>query len=155
MGDDNLPVSFYFQLSLEGIPHYTSFKEVSGISKEMSVEEISETENSFIHRVPTASKFTNLVLKRGIASKNDDMVKWCSSTLSGGLETIIATKNLEVRLLDVNGGSLKAWSFKNAWPVKWEASDLNSMNSETLIETLEFSYSYFEVLSVVKKPPTS
>lgn len=156
MSSDNSSLSFYFQLSLEGIIHHTSFKEVSGITMEMETEEITEGGiNEFKHRVPTTSKFTNLILKRGIASKNSDLINWCSSILGGGLEIAIITKNIEVSLLDKKGDPLKSWNFKNAWPIKWEVSELSSMNNEVLIEILEFSYSYFEVLSVVNKPPTS
>ena len=142
------PVSFYFQLSFSGSSGKadTSFKEVSGISMEMGIEEITEGGiNGYKHRVPTTVKYSNLVLKRGFVPKNSDVARWCQETLEGGLEETIETKNIIVSLLDENDSPLKSWSFVNAWPVKWAISDFNSMNNEIAIETLEFAYSYFQI----------
>ncbi|AVI50443.1 phage tail protein [Pukyongia salina] len=143
--------AFYFRLSFNGLSGSvdSSFKEVSGISMEMDTEEITEGgNNSFKHRVPTSVKFSNLVLKRGMVSKDSPLVDWCIKTFGGGLAEYVETKNIVVSLLDENGDPIKAWSFANAWPVKWAASDLNSMNNEVAIETLEFSYSYFEETTI-------
>jgi phage tail-like protein len=150
MSNEYPPVAFYFRLSFNGPSGSvnTTFKEVSGITMEMRTEEITEGgENSFKHRVPTSVKYSNLVLKRGIATKDSPLVEWCANTLGGNLSEQIETRNIVVSLLDENGDPLKAWSFANAWPVKWSASDLNSMKNEVVIETLEFSYSYFEEIN--------
>ena len=144
------PVAFYFQLIFSGESGKVdaSFKEVSGITMEMDTEEIAEGGNNvYKHRVPTTAKFSNLVLKRGLVPKNSGVITWCMKTLGGGLSDFIETKNIIVNLLDENGQPLNSWSFVNAWPVKWSASDLNSMNNEIVIETLEFAYSYFQELS--------
>jgi phage tail-like protein len=147
MGENYPPVSFYFQLTFSGVSGKTeaSFKEVSGITMEMGIEEIAEGGvNTFKHRVPTSAKYSNIVLKRGLVAKNSALAKWCLDTLGNGLEETIETKNIIVNLMGENGKPLKSWSFVNAWPVKWVASDFNSMNNEIAIETLEFAYSYFE-----------
>ena len=139
-------VSFYFKLSFSGVSGTVdaSFKEVSGISMEMGTEEIAEGgDSAFKHRVPTSVKFSNLVLKRGLVPKDSELIAWCKNTLEEGPANFIETKNIIVHLLNENGGPLNAWSFINAWPVKWVASNLNSMNNEVLIETLEFAYSSF------------
>ena len=144
------PVAFYFKLSFSGISGSVdvAFKEVSGITMEMGIEEISEGgNNSFKHRVPTSVKFSNLVLKRGLVPKNSEVIDWCKSTLEGGLADFIETKTIIVHLLNENGDPLNSWSFMNAWPVKWSAANLNSMNNEILIETLEFAYSSFTELT--------
>ena len=145
------PVGFYFKLSFgQGTSRVDqAFKEVSGLAMEMDTEEITEGgNNTFRHRVPTSVKFSNLVLKRGLVPKDSALISWCTDTFGSGLESYIKTKNVVVSLLDENGNPLKSWSFVNAWPVKWSAADLNSMNNEVLIETLEFSYSYFEVVTI-------
>ncbi len=146
------PVAFYFQLSFSGVSGSVDaiFKEVSGLSMEMGVEEITEGDtNSFKHRVPTSAKFSNLVLKRGLVSKDSEIIFWCLKTLNGNLEDAIETKNIAITLLDENGNPLKSWSFANAWPVKWMTSNLNSINDELVIESLEFAYSYFEVIKTI------
>ena len=141
------PVSFYFKLSFSGISGQVeaSFKEVSGITMEMGVEEIAEGGvNGYKHRVPTTAKFSNLVLKRGLIPKDSELAKWCTSTINGGLEEAIQTKMITVHLLDASRKPLQSWSFANAWPVKWAVSDFNSMNNDIAIETLEFAYNNFQ-----------
>ncbi|PKA83072.1 phage tail-like protein [Ulvibacter sp. MAR_2010_11] len=144
-------VSFNFRLSLSGLAGLSdaSFTEVSGISMEMNTEEIADGgNNSFKHRVPTSAKFSNLILKRGLISKNSEIANWCLETFSEGLSGNISTKTVVVTLLNENGLPLKAWKFVNARPIKWSASGLNLMNNEILIETLEFAYSYCEEVGV-------
>ncbi|MDN3643361.1 phage tail protein [Lutimonas halocynthiae] len=145
------PVAFYFKLSFSGVSNSAdaAFKEATGISMEMDTEEITEGgNNSYKHRVPTSVKFSNLVLKRGLVPQDSEVVQWCMETLSGGLSDLIETKTIILSLLNENGQPLKTWNFVNAWPVKWSASDLNSMNNEIVIETLEFAYSYFKTVKV-------
>ncbi|WP_410007013.1 phage tail protein [Aequorivita nionensis] len=141
------PVVFYFQLILTNTSgkEEVIFKEISGITMEMGVEEITEGgNNNFKHRVPTSLKYTNLVLKRGLASKDSEVVLWCMDAFNGISDVPIKTKNVLVRLLDNSGIILKSWQFSNAYPVKWMVSDLNFDNETVLIESLEFAYSYFQ-----------
>ncbi len=138
---------FYFKLSFSGISGWadTSFKEVSGLVMEMGTEEIAEGgENRFKHRVPTGTKYQNLVLKRGVSFFNSDLITWCTDTIGGGLAETIMTKTIVVSLLNEFGIPVKSWNIVNAWPVKWETSSFDSMNNEIVIETLEFSFSYFK-----------
>lgn len=145
------PVGFYFSLKIAGTSNdqLASFKEVTGISMEMETTEVVEGgENRFAHRVPSKSKYSNLVLKRGLIMRNSPIAQWCQDTLSSGLEQVIKPKNIVVSLLDESGKPLMNWAFHNAYPVKWEISDLKSSDNALVIETLEFTYSYFETKPV-------
>lgn len=123
-----------------------SFKEVSGLSVELAVEELGEGgENRFKHRLPTGAKYTNLVLKRGLLVASSPFFQWCSATLQGNLVQAIVPSGIIVVLLDQNGAPLKTWSVVNAWPVKWSVSDFNAMDGQVVIETLEIAYQYFNV----------
>ncbi|MCB0651032.1 MAG: phage tail protein [Saprospiraceae bacterium] len=142
------PVSFYFALSLlEGMGgQAVFFKEVSGITMNMETEEISEGGNNpFIHRVPASSKYSNLVLKRGIIPKDSAIAKWCFDTLDE-MSAAIKTHSIVVSLLDKKGNSLKSWNFVNAFPVKWTTSGFDAGKNEILVETLELEFAYFSVL---------
>jgi phage tail-like protein len=73
------PSAFYFKVVFEGSSDGvdSSFQDVSGISSEMSTEDVSEGgENRFIHKLPTAIKQSNLELKRGIAPTSSPLVVW-------------------------------------------------------------------------------
>lgn len=139
------PVGFYFTLSFNGEEY--GFQEVSGISIHMETNEIAQGgENRFVHRVPTSVKFQNLVLKRGMASQNSALLRWCQETLEGNMSNPIKTHTILVQLLDTGSGVISSsWQFYNAYPVKWSVSPLLSNTNEVVIETLEMVYSYFQV----------
>lgn len=138
------PVGFYFSLSFEG--EDTAFKEVSGISKELNIEEVtSGGENRFKYRLPTVSSSKNLVLKRAIIPTGSKLITWCMNTIDGGLANAIQTSDVSVDLLNAKGEVLIKWTFYNAYPVQYAVSDLKSQESEILIETIELAYTYFDI----------
>lgn len=121
-----------------------SFQEVSGITAELLTEEVAEGgENRFAHQLPQRNKYSNLILKRGVVTANSVLSNWTRETLESGLAIPIMPQNILVTLMDQTQAPLMSWSFNNAFPVKWDVADLNSMDNKILIETLEFSYSYF------------
>jgi len=142
--ENNYPLSFYFSLSFPG--EDAAFKEVSGISKELSIEEIvSGGENRFKYRLPTTSGSQNLVLKRAIVPIGSLLVYWCSSCIDQGLSQEIQTYNVILSLLDANGLVCMLWTFHNAYPVKYSVSDLNAQEGGIVIESIELAYTYFDI----------
>lgn len=145
---NDLQTSFYFGLKIAGESAATdaAFQEVSGLSKELGIEEVvSGGENRFKYRLPTITTYSNLVLKRGIVLSDSPLIQWCQLTLDSGLSEAITTKNVMVNLFDEEGQTNLQWSFEKAYPVKWSMSDLKSQESTVLIETIELAYQYFEV----------
>lgn len=143
------PVGFYFSVNFAGIKGKkdAAFKEVSGLNFEMGIDEIAEGgENRFKHRVPTSAKFQNLELKRGLVRPNSEIAIWCFNSIGGGLSKALKPKNVVVKLLNEKGEPTMSWSFVNAWPVKWNVSQLNSMENNLVIESLEFAFSYMTVV---------
>jgi phage tail-like protein len=137
---------FYFSLEFVGLERDVAFQEVSGFSKELTTEDVvCGGENSFKYRLPTITTFQNLVLKRGVTLKDSPLLKWCSDTLDNGLALPIVTRNIIVNLLNEQGQSCKSWTFINAYPVKWAASELNSEKNAVFIETIELAYQAFEI----------
>jgi phage tail-like protein len=136
------PVGFYFQLSFKG--EDAAFKEVSGISKELSMEEVvCGGENRFKYRLPTITTSQNLVLKRALIPEGSQLIDWCASTLDGGLANAITTHDVSVSLFNSDGSVSVMWTFHNAYPVKYSVSDLKSQENEIVIESIELAYTYF------------
>ncbi len=152
MPDFELPVAFCFELNIGGISGDAAFKEASGLEMEMTTEEVAcGGENRFKYRLPGVMKFNNLVLKRGLIAKDSQLSSWFENLFKSGLNSLVKPKDIELSLLGIDQDDdekertvLSKWSFVNAYPVKWRASEFDSMKNELVIETIEFAYNYFE-----------
>lgn len=147
------PGAFYFTVGVVGSGMVlatdldASFQKVSGIQSERQVEEVAEGgENRFVYRLPRATRYSNLMLERGVVTKDSFLAEWAAVTLGSGLSVPIVPQNLVVQLLDERGLPLVVWGFVNAWPVRWEVTPMYSTGNDILTETLEFSYDYFQRL---------
>jgi phage tail-like protein len=135
------PAAFYFSITFDGTKN--SFREVSGIAPEMETESVVEGgENRYVLALPKAVKHPKLVLKRGIAPASSPLVRWCKTTLEGGLAIAVAPKLVQLTLLNALGNPLRMWSFANAYPVKMEIEGFNAMRNEVAVEKIEMSYAY-------------
>ncbi len=143
MANENYPpVSFYFKVSFlgGGISSETSFKEVSGLSVDMSPEEITEGGNlGFKHRLPTTPKYSNLVLKRGLVT-DSKLREWLEKAIN---EFSFTPITVTIELLNPEGQAAMSWKVTNAWPVKWELSNLDSTGNDLALETLELAFDSF------------
>ena len=149
------PGGFYFAVTVigsamdQGPDIDASCQEVSGIQAEFDVEEVVEGgENRFVHRLPRPAKHPNLVLKRGVVTKYSYLADWAGQTIGANLSLPIEPQNLMVSLLDERGTPTIAWTFVNAYPLKWDVGPLSSMDNQILTETLELSYNYFTRLDL-------
>lgn len=138
------PVGFHFnvEFSVDGAKQNdTRFQEVSGLSAELGIEEITEGgENRFSHRLPARAKYANLVLKRGLLT-DSQLINWCKNAIES-FEFETATIN--VTLLNEKHEPLSdTLSFVRAWPVKWSVSDFKAQDNSIVVETLEIAYNYF------------
>ena len=142
--DNDTPIEFYFKLTFKD--QDIAFQEVSGISKEFSIQEVaSGGENQFKYGIPTVSSSENLVLKRAIIAAESLLTKWCDTTIDQGLSNPIQPHNVTLSLIGTNDQILMLWTFHNAYPVKFAISDLNTQENAILIESLELAYTFFEI----------
>jgi len=147
MAVDDYAVSFYFELLFKA--ETIAFQEVSGISAELSVEEIvCGGENRFKYKLPTAVTSQNLLLKRALIPVNSQLVSWCKDSIGGGLANKIETNDVSVNLLGADQMVCMKWTFHDAHPVKYSFSDLKSQESGLVIESIDLAYTYFEISSI-------
>src|SRR5262245_40714476 len=112
------------------------FSEVTGLEINTEFEEYKEGgKNDFAHKLPTITKYQNLVLKRGMTTSNL-LYDWEKEVASGRINP----KNISIILLDSQGNEVKRWDFKEAFPVKWSCGNLNSTSSSIEIETVELAH---------------
>ena len=53
-------------------------------------------------------------------------------------------KYVSVSLLNEKGIPSMVWLFVNAYPVKVQVSDLQAMENKIAVETMEFTYQYYQ-----------
>jgi phage tail-like protein len=145
--NDRPPISFVFQLSFaeeRGFSNFT-FQEVSGISMETNIEEVAAGgENRFKYKLPVVNKNNNLVLKRSLLDIGSTLYSWVMKTLNSGLTESIETKNINIALIDHKANIIASWDVINAYPVMWNISKVESMESKVAVESIEFAYKYFK-----------
>lgn len=119
-----------------------SFQEVSGIDSKVDIQEVVEGGlNAYVHQLPTPTKHSNLVLKRGYVTQKSALADWATQCIGSSLGSEIDTKTISVFLLGPDGKPMVTWTFFDACPVKWEVGPFDSANSSRILtETLELSY---------------
>lgn len=145
------PGGFNFAVEIEGFDPEgfdARFQEVQGLTMELEVENVEETGvNDTKYRIPVRTKYSNLVLKRGLITAGSDLADWCHDTIQDFMVKPIEPKNITVKLLDHQGETLMSWEFDTAIPVKWTISDFNAQQNSIVTETIEFAFNAFRVSS--------
>lgn len=119
------------------------WQEVSGFNTELQVEEVIEGgENQFVWRLPKPPRYKNLVLKRALGTKMDDLIRWAKNTID---DFVFKPATVVVQITGDNEKEvLRSWNFVEAYPVKIQTTDLSAQKDELVIETLELAYKYFK-----------
>ncbi|QWH88421.1 phage tail protein [Bacillus toyonensis] len=130
--------SFSFLVEIDNLV-VGGFSEVSGIQVETEMEEFREGGlNEYVHKLPKVSKYSNLILKRGITDSTV-LWDWYQNVVAGKIER----KNGSIILLNFNGSENWRWNFIQAYPLKWIGPDLKADNYAIAIETLEIAHNGF------------
>jgi phage tail-like protein len=124
------------------------FSEVSGISGELNVIEKKEGGmNDWVYYLPNGSKGGKVTLKRGLASMDSFLIRWCFNSIRFD-NTQIAPKQMIISLLDSNPyyPPRMTWAFYNVIPVKWSVGDFNAQESKVVIESIDVVFSNMEIV---------
>lgn len=138
------PWGFYYKVEFHGSsePNEARFQSASGLNVEYDTEEFKEGgENRFTHKLPVRTKYSDLVLKRGMLTSSET-VEWF---LEAFQERSFSPKTVTLILMNEQGEPLRTWNVVHAIPRKWSVSDLNANENSVVVETLELSYRYFTV----------
>ena len=140
-GERNDPYgAFNFLVEVDGVT-VAAFSEVSGLSTETDVVEYrTGAEDITVRKLPGLKKFTNVVLKRGFTA-SDELWQWRKAVMDGATTRHSGTI---VLLNEARQAAIK-WTFREAWPSKWEGPAFNAKTSEVAIETLELACERLEL----------
>jgi len=131
--------TFKFLVEFDGFI-VASFAECSGMQAETEFDEVQEGGvNDFRHKLPKASKYANLTLRRGLTD-SDVLWSWHRDVLAGQ----VRRKAVSVIVWDKKTTDEKwRWVFDQAYPVKWMGPELKADGSAVAIETLELAHHGF------------
>ena len=113
-----------------------AFAEVELPSAEIDVIEYREgaDRTNAIRKLPGRVRYGNVVLRRGIDG-GLDLWNWFKAVRDGQLER----RNVTITLLDESRAPVQQWRLRDAWPTKYDPSDLNAKGNEVAIELLELA----------------
>jgi len=107
------------------------FSEATGLNIEIEVVEITDSSTDTVTRKrPGTTKYSEINLKRTL-SPDKAFWTWAKSIRDG--EPAFRT-NGAIVLYDIAGTEIGRWTFTNAWPSKWSASDLDVGTDDVMQE---------------------
>lgn len=111
----------------------------------MQMETFAEGgQNRFDWQLPVKTRYTDIVLKRGMFIGSGILV-WCKNAFEN---FVFEPVNIIISLLNENHIPIQSWYVVNAIPKKWSVSSFNAEQSSIVVESITLSYQYFNIISV-------
>jgi phage tail-like protein len=131
-----------FNFVVEGIGEETAFAEVELPAAEIETIEYREgaDRTNASRKLPGRVRYGNVVLRRGVTG-SPALWQWFLETSQGQLQR----RDVVITLLDETRNPVQQWRFRDAWPTKYDPSDLDAKGNEILIETLELAVEAIEI----------
>jgi phage tail-like protein len=119
-----------------------AFAEVEIPAAEVDVIEYREgaDRTNAVRKLPGRVRYGNVVLRRG-TDGGLDLWNWFKAVRDGQLER----RDVTITLLDEKREPVQQWRLRDAWPAKYDPSDLNAKGNEVAIETLELAVEGIEI----------
>ena len=115
------------KVKVEGI------SEATGLSFEIDVVEYTQTlpgGKLLSKKRPGIAKYSEITIKRRL-SANKDLWNWAKEIRDGKKNFRTAGS---IVLYDLSDKEMGRWTFENAWPSKWSASDLDVGTNDPMME---------------------
>jgi phage tail-like protein len=129
-----------FFVEIDGVDQ-GGFTECTGLQAEVEVTDYQECgNNGYVHKMVGRTKFTNIVLKRGVTDSTD-LWDWFQDVSRGDIER----KDVSVVLYNSEQEEVRRWNLREAFPSKWVGPAFNATTAAVAIESLELAHHGFEV----------
>ncbi len=127
------------------VPNDARFQDVTGLSVDVNLDTYNEGgENRFVHRLPGRSKYSDLVLKRGMTLVSG-VTAWCQDSIEN---FNYQPTNMLISLLNEQHLPVSSWYIVNAIPIKYDISGLNAEQGQIVIESMTLRYEYYKSLNL-------
>jgi phage tail-like protein len=92
------------------------------------------TDPTHVRKLPGLTKYGNITLKWGVTDSSE-LYEWHKKVVGGGIKD--ARKTVKIIVVDESGTDKASYLVSEAWPTKYDPSDLNGKGNEVFIELLE------------------
>ena len=131
--------NFRFRLEIDGIMQ-AGFSEVTIPESTIDAVDYREgTDPPHVRKLSGLTKYGNVTLKWGLTIGGSalDLFKWHADVSAGLIKE--RRKKVVIVVMDEAGADSARFVVTDAWPVKYEVSDLNAKGKEVMIELLELA----------------
>jgi phage tail-like protein len=131
--------NFRFRLEIDNLA-IAGFSEVA--IAETTVEAVDYREGTdppHVRKLSGLTKYGNVTLKYGISVGAGalELFNWHKAVSDGFI--LEQRKRITIVVMDESGQDKTRFVISDAWPVKYDPSDLNAKGNEVMIEMLEFA----------------
>ena len=127
---------YNFYVEWNGIIH-AGFSQCSGLEtiQEPGLYREGVGDSLGMRKLPGLVSSTPITLQRGV-THNDELWKWRKELMTGNADR----REVSIVLLDDAGAEKIRWNLTNCWPCRWVGPELDSMQDDIAIETLELTH---------------
>jgi phage tail-like protein len=129
--------NFRFRLEIDGIQQ-AGFSDVAIAETTTDAVDYREgNEPTHVRKLSGLNKYGNITLKYGFTTDSMKLYAWHKAIVDG---QIAANRKKVIIVVQDEAGTDKArFVVSEAWPLKYDPSDLNAKGNEVFIETLELA----------------
>ena len=136
--------NFRFRVEIDGISTAGFSEVLIGPTTTDVIDYREGTDPLHVRKLSGLTKFSNITLKRGM-TPSLDLYKWYRAISAGQLNG--NRKQVVIVVQDESGADQARFVVSEAWPVKYDPSDLDGKGNEVFIELLELANEGIERVS--------
>lgn len=126
--------AYRFRVEIDGITQAGFAEATIPDSTTEPIDYREGTDPTHPRKLSGQTKYGNVTLKWGLTDSTE-LYNWRKQVVEKG--ALGARKNLSLVLIDEEGSDKARWNIMEAWPSKYDATDLSAKGNEVLVESLE------------------
>jgi phage tail-like protein len=128
--------NFRFRVEIDRLQAAAFSEVLVGETATEAVDYRDGTDPAHVRKLPGLTKYANVTFKRGITGSME-LYNWHNAIVQGQIGN--NRRTVKIVVADEAGADQARFIVRDAWPVKYDASDLNAKGNEVFIETLELA----------------